>query len=141
MSAYMVSKEHVIYLARAGRGLSYGDWLGRGNYTAGAMAGVATRLWAENLISVEARYPGDTSADSDYIVTPEDVASTQFAEFRLAEVFKACACFAYQACESEDWESSAAHGYLDVLRAHYADQVAGYEAAPWGCPDPIKASS
>jgi len=55
-----------------------------------------------------------------------------FEKFSAVELLKACGCFCYQACETEDFEKSDAFNIVIQVRCRIEDKLPGYEAAPWG---------
>ena len=50
------------------------------------------------------------------------------------QVIKACDCYAYQACEVDDWETTEAHKIIDTIRERAIDELPGMEEAEWGVP-------
>ncbi|VGO12402.1 hypothetical protein PDESU_00954 [Pontiella desulfatans] len=153
MSAYIVAKEHVAYLAAmamAGTGKPYGgglewyhgessrDCIREGELTAAVEA--ANMLWKENMISVAHRYsdpveelPGDRYVEDD--ITEADVAFQQATvAFEPVQVLKSCNCLEYQSCEHPGWEASEAHAFLQALKDKAVRALPGYERARWGAP-------
>jgi hypothetical protein len=49
-----------------------------------------------------------------------------------ASAIKQGQCFAYQACERDDWDSSWARKFCDQFEKTMIQALPGYEAAPWG---------
>ncbi len=47
-------------------------------------------------------------------------------------LIKAIQCYNYQACESDDWESTTAHEITKNLMSHAISKLPGYDKAPWG---------
>jgi hypothetical protein len=150
MSAYICDREHIIYLvksagalvrpgANAFRWFHDGQWHELRGYEPEQQAEAANMLWRENIRSVSSRYPHESSAtlpgprDERYVITPGDFEG--FASHpALAQVFKACDCYAYQTCETEDWETTEAMAFINALRSHAWHSLPGYEAAAWGAP-------
>lgn len=50
----------------------------------------------------------------------------------LAELACGVACYEYQSCEHDGWETSAAHAFCRALKDHMLAHLPGFEAAPWG---------
>jgi hypothetical protein len=44
-------------------------------------------------------------------------------------ILKACDCFDYQACETDDYEQSVAHAIIDAIRKRAMRRVPGYDDA------------
>jgi hypothetical protein len=51
---------------------------------------------------------------------------------KLVWIIKACDCYDYQACETDDYEQSIAHAIVSEIRAKAVHSFLEYEAAPWG---------
>lgn len=151
MSAFIVEKSHVAYLAamameRSGArccgGLSW-SWAGGreaipdGDPASAARA--ANMLWKENMQSVAHRYggpveelPGDRYVEGG--ITKADVAAQAAIPFNAVQVLKACNCLEYQSCEHSGWEASEAHAFLQALKDKAVRALPGYEKAQWGAP-------
>jgi hypothetical protein len=50
----------------------------------------------------------------------------------LAELAKGVACYEYQSCEHDEWESSQAHAICESLTSHILHSLPGFDKAPWG---------
>ena len=50
----------------------------------------------------------------------------------IVSLIKACHCYAYQACETEDWAESEAHAIIEAIEGALVRSLPGYDAAPWG---------
>lgn len=121
MSAYLCSQEHIATIVHAVGGDS-SDFV---------------RLVAENIRSLESRYPGrdfleDWKREARAYRFPGDgvrVSPTQ--------LVKLCDCYDYQACETDDYEMTRAAEFVDHVRK-YALRQGGmksgreYDAAEWG---------
>ena len=93
---------------------------------------VGQMLLDANLRSLEARYP-------DYPEDWREVAHTfehRLPSGRLSTVqaLKTIQCFAYQACEVEDWRTSDAAIFCDCLTGALIQHMPGYESAAWDIP-------
>ena len=160
MSAYVVDKAHILHLVQAATchmihkgsgslhwhaadaGPGEGKTLTTTPSDEEAVA-VANMLWAENVKSVETRYPGSKGdlpgavADSEagYVVTVEDWQRLPWLR-RLdpVQLLKSCSCYAYQSCEHEGWERSEAHDFIRALKGAAVRVLPGYDAAAWGAP-------
>jgi hypothetical protein len=154
MSAYIVEKAHIVYLVHAAmsrrlnsHGSSFvwnaagaGQPWHRGDLTCNdyeKAAEVANMLYAENLRSIQARYPG--GGDSIETIRPSDFATVP-ASIDPVQVLKSCDCLEYQSCEHDGWGISEAKAFLCSLRKHAWQSLAGYDAAAWGPPRPAGAN-
>jgi hypothetical protein len=132
MSAYMVSENHlhalVNYAVR--EHLDY-RVAGRSVRVAPENAEeIGQILSDENYRSVHHRYH-DRAAD--YFGTPPTYKFRSVAKLPGAvAMLKLCDCYAYQACETDDWEDSVACKLVAAIRDHASRKVPGYDAAPWG---------
>jgi hypothetical protein len=107
----------------------------RGAELASAYADI---LYAENVRSVQARYPDDKSSDlpgptirqSHIVVSGQDQI---LAKYRLPPVslLKMCDCLEYQSCETEDYRETLGFELLDRIRGAAIKALAGYDDAPW----------
>jgi len=136
MSAYIVNTEHAIYLVHAmaryqmhhiGQPLAYA--------CSEELAAVTNDLLQENYKSVHYRYEGRHIDELDE-VTAADMNRYVF-RFEPVEVIKAVECYQYQACEHEGWETSKARTMTNQLKSAAISRLEGYDAAPWGCPQPV----
>jgi hypothetical protein len=162
MSAYMVDKEHVIYMIQAAisRRLAEYDggairWYHNGQSyelrctaTAYERASVANMLWRENLRSINHRYPDTvenqknapgkvSDAEEGYAVRPHDfqnIHGAHFHNFDPVQVIKAIHCYEYQSCEHPGWKDSQARAFVDALESKAVQALPGYEDAAWGAP-------
>lgn len=104
MSAYVVGKEHIDALVNAGR-----QYAGLADQRPEWLNACGSMLWTENYRSVNYRYTEDEA-------TPEYQATLIGFELAPVPVLKAIDCYEYQACEHPEWETSAAHDYVEALR-------------------------
>ena len=147
MSAFMVSHDHIDALLSFAKDKRMKDRLGYFIQPSRAelfeWTDIGRVLLAENERSINARYP-------DTIDHPEDMPGKIGEEksgynFRYFEPFihmqhtkkcvwiiKNCDCFDYQACETEDYETTTAHRMIDAIRHEAIRCLPDYEAAPWG---------
>ena len=168
MSAYICSVDHFKVLAvfashrrcdwcdwrvdpRYIKGLTHPEAAKRGieNLTQSEIATLyADTLYQENIRSVRERYPDDawdelpgpTVKPAHLIVDRMDF---EHRKYRLGPVaiLKMCDGLEYQACETEDWEQTAAFRLLQAIRRATIRALPGYEDAPWDyCADEAKAA-
>lgn len=149
MSAYIVDREHIVYLVKSCMNIDGFGWTFKnkynmadyGTYFDNALR-VANMLWIENMDSVCFRYPGSVDdpeglpgpIGEDFIITENDLVFQFHRPFDPVQVLKACQCYAYQTCEHPDWKESEANAFIDALEQFYISRLPGYESAKWGAP-------
>lgn len=153
MSAYVVDREHIMYLVNAAlahpicrNGMSWyhageSHQMQDGNVT--ETIRVANILWQENIKSVMTRYP-DSNFDNlpgpigeSYVISERDL-TTFWDIFSPIQVVKACHCYEYQSCEHDGWEASEAHAFINSLEGAAIHSMPSYDKAEWGAPKPRK---
>lgn len=144
MSAYLVSREHIAYLIDSALLVAQRERTGAFRwYHGGAWhelrpenaAEVAQALWDENSRSLGARY-GEKREQRTVYGTHRRRWRDNLDPFQL---FKSCRCYSYQSCESEDWEQTWAHAFIESLQSGAISCTPEYAAAEWGPPkDPPK---
>lgn len=93
-------------------------------------------LLAENYRSVYARYP-DTRHNPSKIpgLVAEAGKDITFnfvlGDVSAVQILKACQCYDYQACETEDYDQSDAKRIIDRLQSEAIHRLSGYEEAKW----------
>jgi hypothetical protein len=156
MSAYIVDKNHILFLLAAmtsrtiGRnyGFSYyhepnGERVKVVDGDCEQIAQIGNLLWRENIASVSARYSDKTSATlpgprgGSFEVTAQDVARAHYNRIDPLHVLKSCACYEYQSCEHAGWKTSEAHAIIADLERAAWQSLPGYDDAPWGAPEQI----
>lgn len=152
MSAFIVSKNHILFLITAALSrniCTYGfTWhhnkqhheLPPGDFK--RAADVGNLLWQENIRSVSHRYPGESSAtlpgtrgNDGFVITEADIAAV-FDRADPVQVIKSCDCYEYQSCEHDGWPDSEACAIITKLRREACNSLPGYHAAEWGAPEP-----
>lgn len=145
MSAFVVGIPHIDYLLSAGMSRSIlrlqgydltwfasepghdptAEWYRENKRTlTPATAGrVGAMLLAENQASVNHRYTRD-ELEEPYLW--REVRGP----FDPVVVLKAAKCYAYQACEHEEWNGSEARQFIDSLIHVAIDALPGYDGAP-----------
>jgi hypothetical protein len=102
-------------------------------------------LLDENERSVRHRYPG---SDPDELpgTIGQNAACYRFrrwpvhAPLPALTILKACDGFDYQACETDDYHLSVAHGIIDAIRSYAIRRLPGYADSPgWSLERPVKA--
>ena len=155
MSAYIVDRGHIRFLVEAPLHLSE-DWpVKPGTREAGIQSyyhgrtchevneltqdRIGLMLWAENLRSIDARYPNCKPENRPGPVDdgPERGYTHRSAwnlPIRAIDVLSALACYEYQTCETDDWPETEAHAFCEALRHKAIRCLPGYDNAPWGAP-------
>lgn len=147
MSAFIVSEAHIqalVTFAAYGRDapLAYmrGDRYPEMNLRVGVKGegredALGRVLWRENVRSVKARYSG--CAD-DRLPGPQPTPDPESFSWRPTtrtispvQALKACACLAYQSCETDDWEETEAFRALKVIEEVAIADLPGYDEAQW----------
>jgi hypothetical protein len=148
MSAFIVDHDTIdaLLTLAVGRKVSYyvAATETRVQITAHNAEEVGRLLLTENERSVYHRYP-DSKAGNLPGRIGEDVSSYRFrfihAPLPAVVVLKSCDCFDYQACETDDYETSLAHAIVHAIRKECIRALPGYDGAPWGYvrPAPVRA--
>ena len=142
MSAYVVSDRHinelVSWAAQNMGGIWAGDEAGfkhfRGTCSAkepygsppDAEQSIAEVLKAENVRSICARY-SDEKPENYEPIRFEAVASQR----TPVEILKACECYDYQACETDDYLVTPAAAIIRQIRSAAIAELLGYKDADW----------
>lgn len=89
-------------------------------------------LWEENARSVNARYEPTLAAELVGNVVPLPRRwLPSYARLTPVEVLKACACYDYQACETDDYRDTVAFALVELIRGHAISLLPGYDDAAW----------
>lgn len=138
MSAFLVTDTHInalVTVALGNSGARYWDLYSKSSVTITTMnaQSVGKVLMDENVRSVTHRY----AHIQDHVEKCHAYAeSYRFRKFRgalsVAEVAKACDCYSYQACETDDWQGSQAYLIIAAIREHVSADIPGWDKAPWG---------
>lgn len=94
---------------------------------------ICTILAAECFRSVRSRYasgplPGPISAGEAPVVC--DPHMSTYAKLTAVSVLKACASYAYQSCETDDWDTTEAHAIIGAIERNAIHALPGFDAAP-----------
>jgi hypothetical protein len=131
MSAYVVDRHHVIFLAKA-RSL-----LPESIHHEDPKQELkdAQMLWDENVKSVQFRYT--SPPDGDFTITMQDIQNTNWNRpVDCVQVIKSIGCYEYQSCEHPGWKTSRAYQFCQSLLRIALNSVPGYDSAMWGAPAP-----
>lgn len=146
MSAYIVSKKHITMMVETAmdgtKECAGPNWklfalrLPPGVYDANSLGQC---LIEENLKSIHARYP-DTVTDptntpgpiKQYWHKPYKHPNVVLEKLTAVVALKAIACYEYQSCEHDEWNTSEVKEFCDRLRHKLINALPGYDAAPWG---------
>lgn len=141
MCAYMVERDHIRYLVAAAQELGMikpGD--------VEKFLGLCKMLWDENRKSIEARYADAQGlSDEDFCgrwLGGEDDMEWSEADYIPAlksldpiQVLASIACYEYQSCEHEEWDSSQARGVCETLKDWVGFRLRGQHGnTKWGYP-------
>ncbi len=86
-----------------------------------------TELYQENVKSIEYRYPSEKEKYSKDISFQIDYYAVS--RLRAIDILKMVACYEYQACEHQEWETSAAYKMCQRLKNYAVRNLPGYEEA------------
>jgi hypothetical protein len=140
MSAFICSPTHIAtvvvagFRAADGMGIYCGPDMG---YARDPQQ-VARQLMAENINSVQYRYPADTdgrrpgSTGTDEAMIEEAGQKTHnVSALSAVNALKLLACLEYQSCETPSFEQSAAAYAIRSLRNYLVTALPEYREAPW----------
>lgn len=133
MSAFILNEYHLrtmVEYALAQRVNAYhkGKWYRSSD--PGAADLFLTVLYRQNVRSVDARYQEGNEVESlRYRPTGRPAVSA-------VQMIKACNCYDYQACETDDYYETLAYAISDAIRAAAGRLVPGYEEASWVIDEP-----
>ena len=123
MSCFIVSNAHINALARAStRFGTRAVWHERQSHYLSEQQ-VGNILLAQNVRSYNERY-GENVSEA-FVWNPFQ------RDFEPAEILKACACYDYQACETDDYDATLAHAIVEAIRYAAICALPGYEEAAW----------
>lgn len=134
MSAYMCSERQLTILAayavvHCHDAIPYS--MRASESDARTMSRVFSMLVTENLASLAARYPADTSGEATFDAYQlQRKAVTE--RLPALHIIKLCHHYAYQSCEHDGWKASHARKLIQAIEAHAVCNLPGYDDAPWG---------
>jgi len=139
MSAFIVSDYHINVLvswAANQHGLNAVSyyWQGARRYVRDDAKRVANVLYAENVRSVNARC-SEHEDPSNFHYQP---VALGYAHSTPVQIIKACHCYEYQACETDDWGDSEACAIIDGIKKSAVRILPGYDEADWELNEPRK---
>lgn len=132
MSAFVVSDAHINTLVSwasfSKREVRY-FWQGGRRHVWNDEKRIASVLYAENVRSVNARYQESTPTDGFQY-------RFRLGPFPALMIIKACHGYAYQTCETEDWEATEAYAIIKGIEDAAMRALPGYDESPgWGIID------
>lgn len=142
MSAWLVSQTHVRALVTAASELRNHQFVHNLGLSED-LNELGKEIWRENIRSLRARYGDDP--DDAWDPAPEGFS---FAEVHVSdfELVKACHCFDYQACETDDYHETPVAKLVKEIKRCALGRLAltddecsvtlAYDDAPWGIDDP-----
>jgi hypothetical protein len=151
MSAYVVDRNHILFLIAAAQGFTRGGdfyWYSDGPHMLDVAdseqaAKAANMLWQENVKSVSHRYPQDTleqlpgPVGEVFHIEPSEILMHWDYRLEPTQVIASCQCYKYQSCEHDEWESSSAKAFVDALIIAAIDRLPNYDKTIWGAPEPV----
>lgn len=138
MSAFVVSHDHIdalltfVSMNKSRRdGVNWG--VGTDSVVRLDLTDLGRILLRENERSVAARYRDHKAHDHGDYTFRTFTPFVHMAPGKLAAwILKACSCFDYQACETDDYKTTTAHTIIECIRDSAIASLPGYEEAPWG---------
>ncbi len=143
MSAYLVSNAHInalLHFYRVkeqrmhselhiynGHGVCLGAWHRDETWVKAAQI-----LFAENVRSLCARYPSDKAATYGTFTERDYYFPVTAKPLSAVQAIKACQCYSYQACETDDWPTTQAHALISQIKGAAINALPGYEDCAWG---------
>lgn len=121
MSAFIVSDKHintiVTWASMNWIGVSHLDGNGEKKVftSRGHEQAFATALMRQNVRSVNFRYNENTDQRIRFEFTPIDMTGTEM----LLQIFMACRCYQYQACETDNYDDTLAAQFISNIM-HFA---------------------
>lgn len=143
MSCFIVSREHIRVLvfaaAHPGKLDCYRPYSSPLSYTTPnggfrTVTGDQEAVVGQMLLEANVRSVNDRYDEEELLVY--DHGTPARTNYTPAEIIKAAHCFAYQACDATDWETSEAKAFVNALISRMSSELPGYEEAAWGIPDP-----
>ena len=146
MSAFIVSHAHIDALLTFANEQGMREAIGESLYSNllstnrdPSWTEIGKVLLRENTRSVLHRYPDCTEGDAPGTEgeTVDNYTFTPFLQFDAVRhheavwVLKACDCFDYQACETDDYYETVARKIIQAIRNRAISEVPGYDNAPW----------
>lgn len=140
MSAFQVPKSHILYLVAAATSptivrpwhqVSWSDPSGARHMIGGGDATEAARianvLAAENARSVDHRYPNGSNGPAGRdVFEPRDMCRVMACD--AAQVIRACDCYNYQACETDDYDATEAAAFIRAVRESAVNRLVESDA-------------
>ena len=153
MSAYVVEKEHVIYLVKACLNWVHVEalrvWVSSldedlvglpSPNTERLDAAIAQALWDVNIEAVRDRYPeGPLPGPAEIApIIPDDFDSMVWPIFDALQVAESVLCYEYQCDEWPLWGKTFAKLFCDNLSRMAVRRLTDQQGLVWGCPEPVR---
>jgi hypothetical protein len=129
MSAFLLSNKHIATLINSARPKFEADsfsyrYKEEVFYSNGDRGRLGQVLMEQNYRSINTRYNEKTAAPKfadDWNTSADPVV-----------ILKACDCYDYQSCETDDYEQTEAYVIVQAIRHRNISRLPGYDKAPWG---------
>lgn len=140
MSAYVVTPEHIRYLADTivrqvewnNETSAFSSWCGY------CVDDLCAQMWSMNVAAVTARYGDRTGEYGAWTDQPGADKRTRATWFNVYQFLKSLHCYLYQCAEGGIPEKNPLYAKLQLLADHLArhvlDKLPPYQAAVWGVP-------
>lgn len=123
MSAFVVSTRHIDTLLSSVGGTDYVYWKNKYLYFEKERNRLGQELVNQNYRSTNDRYNENQKPPVYLFQRRQPVTPVQ--------ILKACDCYEYQACETENYKNTLAYKIIDALRGKAIQQLPGYKEAAW----------
>jgi len=136
MSAFQLPETHIGAIAKFAiqnnRGASFRCYFNRSTREYD-FEDICQVLADECFRSVRSRYPsgplpGPVSAGDGPV--PFTMRQSQYATLAHVDLLKACASYAYQSCETDNWEETEAYALVSAIERNAIRSLPGFDASP-----------
>lgn len=87
-----------------------------------------TVLYRQNVRSVDERYSEKNTIES---LKVKPMGAGKIGKVSPVQILKACDCYDYQACETDDYRQTFAADIINRIRSHAIGMLPGYDDAKW----------
>ena len=132
MSAFLLDDHHLnalVFWADC-----YG-LIGKSQRDPATCAAAGKMLLRQNVDSLIARYGDDPCDFAEVLASYEYRVTSLLPMLKPVYLLKLCDCYDYQACETEDYDESAAARFVNRLRKYAIMNLPGYDQALWDLKD------
>lgn len=136
MSAFLCTNRHLCILVTyaSDESVTYVDWRGSRQTVKDREQYVMQKLRTQNILSMEARYPNEkfTDAERRPVFIRAFPLERDDPDYVALQIIKNCACYSYQACETDDYELTEARRIIAAIAECAGASLWSMKEAPWG---------